>query len=63
MSFLNSASAFAWAKSYEPGTLIKGEYAGYQRGTTTAYNFGDDKYVWFVESAVYTTEYRYRSIY
>ena len=41
------------AKTYEPGSLIKGEYAGYQKGTDTAYSFGDDKYVWFIESIVY----------
>ena len=37
-------------------------YRGYQMGTSTAYNFGDDKYVWFIESedTQAVTEYRYR---
>ena len=58
-----SASAMAYAKTYAPGTLITGNYCGYQKGTSTAYNFGDDKYVWFIAGTVYTTEYRYRNIY
>ena len=41
------------AKTYEPGTLITGDYGGYNKGTSTAYSFGDDKYVWFIESVVY----------
>ena len=47
------AYMLSYAKTYAPGVLIKGDYGGYQRGTTTAYNFGDDKYVWFIESVVY----------
>ena len=47
------ADMLANAKTYEPESLIKGEYAGYQKGTDTAYSFGDDKYVWFIESIVY----------
>ncbi len=47
------ADMLANAKTYEPETLIQGEYAGYQKGTETAYSFGDDKYVWFIESPVY----------
>lgn len=47
------ADMLANAKTYEPETLIQGEYAGYQKGTETAYSFGDDKYVWFIESIVY----------
>lgn len=37
-------------------------YRGYQMGTDTAYNFGDDKYLWFIESedSEIITEYRYR---
>lgn len=42
-----------YAKTYEPGMLINGDYAGYQKGTDTAYSFGDDKYVWFIDSPVY----------
>ncbi len=47
------ASMLANANTYEPGSLVLGEYAGYQEGTDTAYSFGDDKYVWFIESIVY----------
>lgn len=47
------ASSLSSAKTYEPGSLITGDYAGYQQGTDTAYSFGDDKYVWFIESPVY----------
>ncbi len=58
-----SPSMLDKAVTYEPGVLIKGDYAGYQRGTDTAYYFGDDKYVWFIESYDYTTQYRYRDAY
>ena len=51
------------AVKYEPGVYIYGDYPGYQEGTSTAYYFGDDKYVWFVESTQRTTEYRYRTMY
>ena len=40
------------ATRFEPYTLVKGvldHYEGFQLGTTTAYYFGDDKYVWFIE--------------
>ena len=39
-------------------------YGGYQMGTTTAYNFGDDNKVWFIESEDYSvvTEYRHRDL-
>ena len=47
------AYMLSYAKTYEPGTLIKGDYPGYQKGTDTEYSFGDDKYVWFIESPVY----------
>ena len=58
-----SASTLSNAVKYQPGTFISGDYAGYQEGSTTAYYFGDDKYVWFVESTNRTTEYRYRYSY
>ena len=58
-----SASTLSYAKTFAPGTLITGSYGGYQKGTSTAYNFGDDKYVWFIQSPVYVTEYRFRSTY
>ncbi len=53
----------ATATEYAEGTFINTSYAGYQMGRGTAYNFGDDKYVWFIGSTVQTKEYRYRDIY
>ena len=35
-------------------------YGGYQMGTTTAFNFGDDNMVWFIESEEYSSEIEYR---
>ncbi len=58
-----SADMLNKARTYSPGTYVNGEYAGYQEGNQIAYYFGDDKYVWFIESAVMTTQYRWRSIY
>ena len=52
----------SYAVQYEPWEYIKGEYAGYQCGSDTAYSFGDDKYVWFIENAEERTEYRYRDL-
>lgn len=37
-------------------------YEGYQLGRTEAYNFGDDLYIWFIESPVYGQVYRYRDL-
>lgn len=63
-----SAEEFYYATSY-PGNgswvsiTYNGEnYQGYQMSSSTAYNFGDDNKVWFIESEDYriTTEYRYR---
>ena len=58
-----SADKLNKAKTYSPGTFVNEEYAGYQEGNQIAYYFGDDQYVWFIESAVMITEYRWRSIY
>lgn len=58
-----SAALLRNAQRYEPGACITGDYSGYQRGTTTAYYFGDDKYVWFIESEQQVREYRYRNLY
>ena len=33
---------------------------GFQDGVTTAFDFHDDEYLWFIGSAVYETVYRYR---
>lgn len=57
-----TVSQMNWATTYAPGTLVRGDYPGYQLGNKTAYAFGDDKYVWFVASEIYTTEYRYREL-
>ena len=50
------------ATKYQPGLLIPGDYTGYQKGSDVAYYFGDDKYVWFIESFDPVIEYRYRNI-
>ena len=63
-----SAEEFYYATSYAGnGSWVSitynGEnYQGYQMSSSTAYNFGDDNKVWFIESEDYriTTEYRYR---
>ena len=36
---------------------------GFQDGVTTAFDFGDDEFLWFIDSAVYETMYRYRDLY
>lgn len=63
-----SAEKFYYATPYSGnGSWVSitynGEnYQGYQMSSSTAYNFGDDNKVWFIESEDYriTTEYRYR---
>lgn len=63
-----SAEKMHTATAYLPdGSLIspvynEEAYPGFQMGNTTAYNFGDDNKVWFIESEEYSTvtEYRYR---
>ncbi len=65
-----TASQMDMARSFPAdGNFIKlfynGEdYEGFQMGQTTAYNFGDDNKVWFIESEVYSTvtEYRHRDL-
>ena len=49
------------ARMYPPGTFVNENYEGYQEGNQIAYYFGDDQYVWFIETAVTRTEYRWRS--
>ena len=51
------------------GTLVylkhnRESYGGYQMGNTTAYNFGDDNKVWFIESEDYfvATAYRHKDL-
>ena len=58
-----SADMLNKARTYSPGTYVNEEYAGFQEGNQIAYYFGDDQYVWFIESAVMTTQYRWRTIY
>lgn len=58
-----SADMLNRARTYSPGSFVNEEYAGYQEGNQIAYYFGDDQYVWFIESAVMTTQYRWRTIY
>ena len=58
-----SADMLDKARTYSPGTFVNEDYTGYQEGNQTAYYFGDDQYVWFIENAVTTTEYRWRYVY
>ena len=58
-------SDFYPIKTFEPGSFVSDvmeNYTGFQKGNTTAYYFGDDKYVWFIESIDQYTEYRYRDM-
>ena len=65
-----SVAQMNWAVSYPAnGAFINltynGEsYGGFQMGTSTAYNFGDDNKVWYIESEKYSvvTEYRHRDL-
>ena len=58
------------AKQFPPnGNIVvlsyNGEdYGGFQMGTSTAYNFGDDNKIWYIESEDYSTvtEYRHRDL-
>ena len=53
-----TAEQMKWAKTYPADkgyvNVVYDEEArmGYQYGTTTAYNFGDDNYIWYIESVV-----------
>ena len=58
-------ATFNSATAVSPGSLSKGQYAGYNKGGLTGYNFsGDGGYLWYKGDAVtnnYTvTMYRYR---
>ena len=60
-----TATALEKARQFQPGVFVTGvmdNYQGFQRGTTTAYYFGDDKYVWFIDRPDQITEYRYRDL-
>ena len=35
---------------------------GYQDGVTTAYDFHDDEFLWFISNAILETQYRYRDL-
>lgn len=56
------ATQYAGNGSWVSITYNGENYQGYQMSSYTAYNFGDDNKVWFIESEDYntTTEYRYR---
>jgi len=63
-SQMNTAASYP-ANGYFVSLIYNGDsYEGFQMGTTTAYNFGDDNKVWFIESEKYSvvTEYRYRNL-
>ena len=59
---IDSATSYPADGSYIKLSYGGETYEGLQVGNSTAYNFGDDKYVWFIQSEEYdtVTEYRYR---
>ena len=61
---MNSATSYPANGALINLTYNGESYGGYQMGTTTAYNFGDDNKVWFIESEDYSvvTEYRHRDL-
>ena len=59
-----TASELSSATVYYPDSkkVYNGKHPGYQDGTTVAYGFADDEFMWFIASEVTVTEYRYRDL-
>ena len=59
-----TASELSNATVYYPDSknVYNGKHPGYQDGTTIAYGFSDDEFMWFIASEVTVTEYRYRDM-
>ena len=57
-----AASELADATMVSPDSWNVYPGKGFQDGVTTAFDFHDDEYLWFVGSAVYETVYRYRDL-
>ncbi len=59
-----TASELSNAVTYSPDSknVYNGKHPGYQDGTTIAYGFSDDEFMWFIKSKDQVTEYRYRDL-
>ncbi len=57
-----TASELADAVTVWPDSWNVYPRKGFQDGVTTAFDFGDDEFLWFIDSAVYETMYRYRDL-
>lgn len=57
-----TASELADAVTVRPDSWNVYPGKGFQDGVTTAFDFGDDEFLWFIDSAVYETIYRYRDL-
>jgi len=57
-----TASALAEATGVSPDSWNVYPGKGFQNGVTTAFDFHDDEYLWFIGNAVYETVYRYRDM-
>lgn len=57
-----TASELADAVTVRPDSWNVYPGKGFQDGVTTAFDFGDDDFLWFIDSAVYETMYRYRDL-
>lgn len=57
-----TVSELADATTVKPDSWNVYPGKGFQDGVTTAFDFGDDEYLWFIDSAVYETMYRYRDL-
>ena len=59
-----TADQLAAATIYSPDSrnVYNGKHPGYQDGTTIAYGFKDDEFMWFIRSKDTVTEYRYRDL-
>ena len=59
-----TADQLAAATTFSPDSrnVYNGNHPGYQDGTTIAYGFKDDEFMWFIRSKDTVTEYRYRDL-
>ena len=59
-----TADQLAAATIYSPDSrnVYNGKHPGYQDGSTIAYGFKDDEFMWFIRSKDTVTEYRYRDL-
>ena len=59
-----TATELSNAETFSPDSkhVYNGRHPGYQDGTTIAYAFPDDEFMWFIKSKDQVTEYRYRDL-